>query len=271
MADGIGFFLDDLSTWINTPAGATILGNGSYDAFQKPINDDGRVFGFSAALKANGQSLWNLIKDAVNADQGASKKAKAILDAAFTDGRGVLDGRGPSQNWFYAQNFQVEASTTPASDANAIYAGVAATLWAFKQLYPGINSVPVFDSYYLKSLGHFDATAINAELANLGLVTIPAAPSGGGQWNYISTLYYNHLIDGFIGDIYTLGMEGLVPGDALPFYNQQPAIPYALQSSYEALSDEAGLPISSAFQGSLALKAAIWIPDGLPAGFNPAL
>jgi Ca2+-binding RTX toxin-like protein len=66
-------------------------------------------------------------------------------------------------------------------------------------------------------------------------------------------------------------MEGLVPGDALPFYNQQPAIPYALQSSYEALSDEAGLPINSAFQGSLALKAAIWIPDGLPAGFNPAL
>jgi hypothetical protein len=33
MADGIGFFLDDFSTWMNTPAGATILGNRSYGAF----------------------------------------------------------------------------------------------------------------------------------------------------------------------------------------------------------------------------------------------
>jgi hypothetical protein len=271
MTDGIGFFLDDLSTWINTPAGATILGNGSYDAFQKPINDDGRVFGFSAALNANGQSLWNLIEDAVNAENSASKKAKAILDAAFTYGRGVLAGRGPSANWFYAQNFQVEATTTPVSDANDIYAGVAATLWAFKQLYPSINSVPVFDSYYLKSLGRFDAATIHTRLAKLGLKTIPAAPSGGGQWNYISTLYYNKLVDGFIGDIYTLGAEGAIPGDALPFYNQQPAIPYAMQSSYEALSNEAGLPIDTAFQGDLAVKASIWVPDGLPAGFNPAL
>ena len=269
MADGIGFFLDDLSTWINTPAGTTILGNGSYDAFQKPLNDDGRVFGFSAALKANGQSLWNLITDAVNTDNAASEKAKAILEAAFTDGRGVLDGRGSSQHWFYAQNFQVEASTTPASDANDIYAGVAAMLWAFKQLFPGISSVPVFDSYYIKSLGQFDATAVNARLAKLGLSTIPADPPGGGQWSYVSTLYYNNLIDGFIGNIYTLALEGSIPGDALPFYNQKPAIPYALQSSYEALSDEAGLPISTAFQGGLAVKAVIWVPAGLPAGFNP--
>ena len=95
-------------------------------------------------------------------------------------------------------------------------------LWAFKQLYPEIKSIPVFDSYYLKSLGVFDALKINNTLLKpLNLEVIPEdSPTENKQWNYISTLHYNKLIDGFIGDSYTPEQQGTIPKDSLPFYTK---------------------------------------------------
>ena len=266
MSTGVGFFLDDLTTWVNTPAGSTIMGNGGFASFQAPINNLGSIFGFSAALNANGSDLWFLIKDAVNATDLASR-AQNILSSAFSDD---LSGRGDSSKWFYSQNFQIDPKDPSSPSANELYAGVAAVLWAFKQLYPDIQAIPVFDSYYVKSLGVFNLSSINALLGPLKLDTIPSNPRQGGQWNFISTLYYNGLIDGFIGDNYTVGTEGQIPNDALPFYNQQPPIPYLLQSSYSVLPKESSLPITSSYQGSLPLSASIYFDDGPSEPFDPA-
>lgn len=101
MSAGVGFYLDDLSAWVNTPAGSTIMGNGGLASFQTPINSAGRIFGFSAALHANGTDLWSLVKDAVNATD-SSNRAQNILSAAFSDD---LSGRGDSSKWFFSQNF----------------------------------------------------------------------------------------------------------------------------------------------------------------------
>lgn len=144
-------------------------------------------------------------------------------------------------------------------------------LWAFKQVYPDIQAIPVFDSYYVKSLGVFDVYSINALLSPLSLNVIPSSPQHGGQWNFISTLYYNALINGFIGDNYTVGAEGLIPIDALPFYNQQPPIPYLLQSSYSVLPKESTLPLKSGYQGDLPLNASIYFGDGPSATFDPSV
>jgi len=266
MSSTVGFFLDGLTSWDNTPAGSTIMGNGSLASFQAPINNSGRIFGFSAALDAYGSDLWPLIKDAVNAAD-STNRAQNILSAAFPDN---LSGRGDSSKWFYSQNFKIGPSDKSNTPANELYAGVAAVLWAFKQVYPDIHSIPVFDSYYVKSLGVFDVRSINALLNPLKLNTIPSNPRQGGQWNFISTLYYNGLVDGFIADNYTVGTEGKIPVDSLPFYNQEPPIPYLLQSNYSKLLEEATLPIQSSYQGVLPLNASIYFGDGPSKPFDPA-
>ena len=269
----IGFFLDDLTQWTKTPAGSTIMGEGSFKKFQKPINADNRNFGFSASLTGQGKSLWTRVKNFVNDDKLQGKiKAEAILDGAFGYGAGVLTGRGTSEKWFYAQNFQIESGDNKDTPANEIYAGVAAVLWAFKQLYPEIKSIPVFDSYYLKSLGVYDALKINNTLLKpLDLKVIPEdSPTKCKQWNYISTLHYNKLIDGFIGDSYTPGQEGTIPKDSRPFYSKGESLPYALQSSYVNLPKEKSLPIKTNYQGTLPLRGGIWFPAEVPAQFDPS-
>ena len=270
MTSGIGFYLEDLNSWVNTPAGSTIMGNGSSADFQQPINNAGRTFGFSASLNANSTDLWSMVSAAVNSDEQSRQKAASVLQAAFTYGPSVLAGRGSGGNWFYSQNFQINSGDGTLTDANPIYAGVAAILWSFRQLYPDIAIVPVFDSYYLKSLGQFDIKSVNSLLGPLALTAIPTDPAPGVNWNFISTLYYNHLLDGFIGDNYTPGDEGFIPVDALPFYDQSPAIPYALQSSYSVLANEVGKPIKTSYQGDLPVTGSIWFGDGPAAPFDPS-
>ena len=105
MSQRIGYYLDALSEWQNTPDGSTIIGNEKSTTFQDPINNAGRLYGFSAALNAQGAELWEKIKEEVN--------PTAILDAAFIPGQGnssVLKNRGDSSKWFYAQNFGGEQS-----------------------------------------------------------------------------------------------------------------------------------------------------------------
>ena len=168
--------------------------------------------------------------------------------------------------WWYAQNFQVEKDirigtdnktdlANNRTDANAAYAQVTAILWAFNKVYVDpsnrgadfvpVDVVPVFDSYFVKSLGNFTIQGIKDNLKQLGLedVITPIAESAPkattpkyvDNWNFISTLYNSQLIDGFIGDSFKPGEEGSMPSTALPIY--QSNIPYAMDSDFNFFSD----------------------------------
>ena len=68
--------------------------------------------------------------------------------------------------------------------------------------------------------------------ASLGLTTLPTTnPAAGsnGEWNLLSLVYANDLIDGFIGQHYNSAYTGEVTPDTLQFYSAD--LPYALMSS----------------------------------------
>ena len=258
MAQGIGYYLDGLGEWPNTPTGSVIIGNEKGTTFQDPINKDGRLFGFSAALNAQGSELWEAIKGEVD--------PTAILDAAFNKDQGkssVLKNRGDSSQWFYAQNFQVTNIKSATANPNEVYAGVAALLWSFNQLYPSIEIIPVFDSYYVKSLGDYTGTEIKKLLSPIFQLDLTNPPKQE-QWNFISILHENKLVSGFIGDIYALGKEGKFPTDAKPFST---SIPYALQSTWDNLPNEGG-KINTDYSGSLPVNGSVYFPGAVPHHFN---
>ena len=193
--------------------------------------------------------------------------------------------------WWYAQNFQVEKTinmgtkgkdelAANAKDANAAYAQVTAILWAFNKVYGDpsgqgvdfvpVDVVPVFDSYFVKSLGNFSIQGINANLKQLGLdgVIVPITESAPAtktkgytnNWNFISTLYNSQLIDGFIGDSFTPGQEGSLPPDALSIY--QSNIPYAMDSNFNHFPEytENGKFVSHFYDGngSMPVRSSVW-------------
>ena len=259
MSQGIGYFLDDLGEWPNTPSASVIIGNEKGTTFQDPINKDGRLFGFTASLNAQGSELWEIINAEVD--------PTAILDAAFNKDQGkssVLKNRGDSSKWFYAQNFQVTDIKSATANPDEVYAGVAAVLWAFDQLYPSIDSIPVFDSYYVKSLGDYDASKIQTMLSPIFNLEVKNSPKQL-QWNFISILYENGLIDGFIGDVYTLGKEGKFPtgADVKPFAS---SVPYALQSTWDNLPNEGGI-ITTDFDGTLPVNGSVYFSGSVPHNF----
>tara|TARA_B100000073_G_scaffold106756_1_gene85729 strand:+ start:2190 stop:3482 length:1293 start_codon:yes stop_codon:yes gene_type:complete len=278
-----GFFLDDSSQWTNTPGTSVIIAN-ERASFQKTVNNKGRVFGFDAAFKDGATSAranWNRLSNnasTIKSSTNNQDKANNILNTVFLYGVGVLSNRGTAPipgegwgDWFYAQNFQVEDGNV---DANQVYAQVTAITWAFKQLYPEIPSIPTFDSYFVKSNeGTFSIEEINKNLAELGLKinAIPAKSSDKSeQWNFISTLYENKLIDGFIGDSFTVGQQGSIPPGSLPFY--QSNIPYALESKYPNITQ--GDKFVSHYYGwkdKTPLQASIYFASGvnIPNNFSP--
>ncbi|QNI55332.1 hypothetical protein SynBIOSE41_02844 [Synechococcus sp. BIOS-E4-1] len=258
MAQGIGYYLEGLDEWANTPQGSTIIGNEASTAFQDQINNNGRLFGLSAALNAQGAGLWEKI--------GQEVDPTAILDAAFIQAQGkssVLKNRGDSSKWFYAQNFQIADAKTANAKPNEVYAGVAAVLWSVKQLYPSIDRIPVFDSYYVKSLGDYDVNKIQTLLSPIFKLQVTTPPKQG-NWNFISTLHDNGLLKGFIGDVYALGKEGKFPTDAKPFST---SIPYALQSTWDNLPNE-GSKITTDYYGSLPVNGSVHFPGTVPNNFD---
>lgn len=311
-----GFVLDDFSEWDKTEGKGSIIAEVSWQE-QKDVNNNGRLFGFDALFgdpKAqagdpkSGLKNWERLKtlaqtsDYKNATTNIAK-AELILDHVLFYKKGVLDNRGDSSEWFYAQNFQSDIPGTwqeaYKADTNGFYAQVAAILWAFRQYKPDIPIFPVFDSYLLKSAGTFDIGTIQNNLDSLKLKTsegnsiiteIPvSAPSNpyntGNNWNIISTLYYSDLINGFIGDSFKDGTEGTVPSThgglpngGLPFYLEgSKPIPYALDSNYYDLTYlEAATPITSNYFGNIynygesfkfgdmPLSASIYVPTEVP-------
>jgi len=285
MASNIGFFLDSISSWADTPAGSTIIGEASV-SLQRDMNDvtPSRIVGITATLAMPGPSgnKTRTVSSSLNWDQliankkeiySASGKDKANLILQYGLMSDELSGRGSASDWFYAQNFSI----SDASDTIENWAQVATMLWAVKTAYPDIKRLPVFDSYFVKSLNINTSTvsSINGQLDKLGvprLSEIDAANPNG--WNMISVLHENRLINGFIGDLYTVGSEGKYPTDAKDFYKGKRPLNYAWQSTYSNLIEESPLPISSQFYdtGEMPLQASIDFNGKLtpPKGFNPA-
>ena len=285
MASNIGFFLDTISSWGNTPDGSTIIGEASV-SLQGDMNDatPSRIVGISAALAMLGPSgtKTKTVSSSLNWDQlianqaeisSASGKDKATLILQYGLMSDELSGRGSGTDWFYAQNFSI----SDASDTIENWAQVATMLWAVKTAYPDIKRLPVFDSYFVKSLNIDKSTVslVNEKLDILGIPELSEIddvnPNG---WNMISVLHENGLIDGFIGDLYTVGTEGKYPTDAKDFYKGESPLNYAWQSTYSNLVKESPLPISSEFYdtGEMPLQASIDFNGDLtpPKGFDPA-
>ena len=268
------------SYWEKTPPGTAIIANERVSG-QKDVNNKNRLFGFTAAFHSPNDALANWTKlsnnaELINKQKTDIEKARQILATVYQYANGKdnlpTDNRGPASlppakfdpkhpkksggQWWYAQNFQVEADIGyDRKNANAAYAQVAAILWAFNKVYVDpsnrgadfvpVDVVPVFDAYYVKSQGKFTIQGIKDNLKQLGLEDAitpiaepaPAAKTQGyaNNWNFISTLYNSQLIDGFIGDSFKSGEEGSMPSTALPIY--QSNIPYAMDSDFNHFSD----------------------------------
>ena len=278
-----GFFLDDFYQEIDNPEGkGTVIGNAGYfgkkigkdskgnpiynNLGQKYANDEGRLFGFSAAFKLGtkaGTDNWTAlikIKDKF-ANLSDKEKATLILDTVLEYKSTILNNvnRGKdTTKWFYAQNFQKEDNLSYSSDSSQLYSQVAAILWAAKTLYPDTPVFPVFDSYLMKSGGTFTIDKISKNLKEIGLDGIikkidKPLPQDVSNWNIVSTLYHSDLIDGFIGDSFKSEFEGKLPiaknyptddpnTYALPFFHEttsaRPPLPYAVDSKYEIITKD---------------------------------
>lgn len=158
----------------------------------------------------------------------------------------------------WAQDFEFGPGHAPTAE---VYAGITAVLWAGRQVLnevsPGsspMQIVPVVSSSIFKTLGnpktgYFDShlilngTTKTPYLASLELDPLPqtnnSKPSPANpfrEWNFLSMLFHNKLIDGFLGQQYAWNNPGAVPGsvtaDTVAFFPNQD-LPYAILSAHD--------------------------------------
>lgn len=135
-------------------------------------------------------------------------------------------------------------------------------------------------SSLFKNLGNTDIGGILASDGLLGALKLENLPltnpqSGSGkQWNVLSVLHHNGLIDGFLGQQYSANNPDALPGsissDTRDFYGQD-SLPYALLSSIKQLDATHidGPPWQSHFDGDLPFKAGVYFPGTIPDDFEP--
>lgn len=295
-AADFAYFLDNLSQIDNTPAGYAVIGEASPEQ-RNTWTSQGRVVGMSVALKQNanpGFNLWPLISNHFTSSTPVTDKqtlAQNILnDVMLYPGEFPTAGEGtpasPGDGYVvWAQDFEFNPST--AASANEVYAGVTAVLWAGRQvLGENFKIIPVPSSSLFKTLGkgseQFDSQLIlqgtesTPYLASLELSPIGAnnpQSGSGGEWNFLSTLHHNGLIDGFLGQQYSKNNPDALPGsisaDTRHFYED---MPYAILSSQGQLTDTTidGPPWDSHYEGDLPFKAGVYWPDVVDSGFDPS-
>ena len=222
-----------------------------------------------------GKNLWPFIShlfstaDPVPAS-GRLSLAKEILNAvmvysASDPGQIGLDFPKPSEATptadggfvIWAQDFEFGPGHAP---TNEVYAGITAVLWAGRQVLNEVapestpmQIIPVVSSSIFKTRGHPTAGYFNSQLilqgttqtpylASLGLDPLPRTNNSNPttnpyrEWNVLSMLFHNGLIDGFLGQQYAWNNSAAQPGsvtaDTVAFYPGQ-NLPYAIQSAHD--------------------------------------
>ena len=284
--NSLAYFLSgDTSQTVNTPAGYGVIGEFSAQA-RASLTADGRIVGESVALKNNvpskGYSLWELISDLFPSTTPVAEGDRLALAQNILSRVLVYPGLSASDEFpspaegaatakggyvFWAQDLEFNPGVVATDD---VYAGVTALLWAGRQvLGDSMKILPVVSSSLFKTLGDpvkgaYDSghiihgTGSLPYLASLGLKGLPENPaSSGGEWNFLSLLYANNLIDGFFGQQYNVNQVGIISPDTLPFYSAD--IPYALESAHDDPKQVAtGGPWTTVYNGPMPFHATVY-------------
>jgi len=282
------YFLDYLtdSNVSSTPAGYAVIGEASKNR-RESWTEDGRIVGMSVAFNyvALNTTLWSTISSNFSSNTPVVNKqqlAQNIINSALQyPGEFPLSvERTPTANDGYviwAQDFEKDTSST-----DELYAGVTAVLWAGRQLLgTDFKIIPVPASYLFKTLGGYNSSNIvngvgsTPYLASLGL-SAPPPPSSGVEWNFMSLLHANDLIDGFLGQQYAENNQDALPGsvssDTLHFYED---IPYAILSAHDnpaQLTDTTigGPPWQSHYDGDMPFQAGVYWHTDVVSSFDPS-
>jgi len=298
------YFIDDTTQVSNVPAGYGVIGEFS-ETERAAAVASGRIVGESVAMfnqqsdNTVGYSLWPLIENLFQsrtpvAPGDRQALARQILDQVLVNkgltatsefpspDEGVPAGPGAGYV-IWAQDFEFRPGIVPTTD---VYAGVTAVLWAGRTyLGDSFKIMPVPSSSLFKTLGDttvngkgayvsdeiINGTASTPYLASLGLEGLPENPQHGsnGEWNFLSLLYANGLIDGFFGQNYNTTQVGIVTPDTLPFHD--PSLPYAIQSAHDNPTQVAsGGPWSTVYNGDVPFHATVyWLANVDPTWGQP--
>jgi hypothetical protein len=295
MTTTYAYFVDNLKATLEAgaiPTDVVPIGELSPGA-RADLIKDGRVVGMSCALndrQFKGRNLWPLIASLMPTsitDGNRQQVAQSILKAVLTYPGEFLsrsetqpNGQGGYSIW--AQDFEFAPGGLSQDDVDQVYAGVIAVLWAGRQvLGDEARIIPVPSSSLFKNLGNPDiATLLSSSglLAPLQLTNLPLTNSqrgANGQWNVLSVLHHNGLIDGFLGQQYSSNNPDALPGSISTdtrAFDGQDNLPYAILSSIQQLQSSSldGPPWSSHYDGAMPFQAGVYFPDTIPANFNPA-
>ena len=282
------YFLDAIQQkdFLNSrEKGSVIIGEADPDDRSNWVND-GLVIGMSCALKQGkgaedqGFNLWPAIGPVLEGVTSITNKrefAKDILKAALTypgEMPSLSEANETSEGGYviWAQDIEYHPTWVEKTggNANEVYAGITALLWAGRQvLGDDFIIAPVPSSSIFKNLGDFDTDVIlngNDEsdyLKILQLDNLPSKQSSGKEWNYLSVLFQNDIIDGFLGQQYTENnidaLPGSVSADTRKFLPGE-ELPYAILSAWsnpsqlrETTTD--GPPWNSYYNGGLPFNA----------------
>ena len=288
------YFIDDTTQVSNVPTGYGVIGEFS-ETERATAVASGRIVGESVALKNQesdntvGYSLWPLISDLFTSRDviqpgDRMTLAQQILSRVLiypdlsatsefpSPDEGVPAGPGAGYV-IWAQDFEFRPGVVATTD---VYSGVTAVLWAGRTyLGDSFKIMPVPSSSLFKTLGDttvngkgayvadeiINGTASTPYLASLGLEGLPENPQHGsnGEWNFLSLLYANGLIDGFFGQNYSTTQVGIVTPDTLPFHDA--SLPYAIQSTSDIPTQDAdGGPWSTVYNGDVPFHATVYWP-----------
>jgi len=285
-AADFAYFLDKMSDAdvARTPPEYAVIGEVSASQ-REEYTAEGRIVGQTTALRnqslSTGYNLWPYISNLFSGSTPPSPAA--ILNAALLYGYPSIDFPSPAEGRhtpaggyvIWTQDFEYNPYASDVSAAQ-VYAGVTAVLWACRQvLGENVKIIPVPSSSLFKGL-NYNSAAMLSLISSLNLQVPPGRPSGGGEWNFLSLLYYNHLIDGFLGQQYSTNNPSALPGsissDTLPFYDSR--MPYAIMSSLFSPAQikhtrVGGSPWQSHYFGDMPFHAGVyWASHSVNGGGN---
>ena len=244
------------------------------------------AIGMSCALKGqnikSGFNLWPLIKGSIPKKiKDPKAAAQRILNRVLLYGYpGEFQSRKESipsnqkGQTIWTQDFEF---TPGKANANEVYAGIIATLWAGRTLLgKKARIIPVPASSLFKNLGQPNIDRIFKQegyLKALNLRNLSETnpdPASKGQWNVLSVLKHNNLIDGFLGQQYSQNNPDALPGsianDTVRFHPDTP-LPYAILSGVSQLRNTTvgQRPWPSAYAETMPFKAGIYFPAEISA------